>query len=165
MRGTELVVKSRRPYLKVLGWIGPAAVAAIVLTGCADTSTPTDDEVRLGDQVIRLQEKLADRQSSLEDAQSEVEDLEEENEQLQSQLHDAYAPYETAEDDAYLDETEWRQGLVAAQNLLDNERIARGFFDNFVDVLGEQDGVYWSPIEQAQFQARYRDWYRQKYGY
>lgn len=154
---TERSVKIRAPHLAVLVL---AAAIPVALAGCSDTGTSDRSS-----EVTRLEDELAEKENSLEDAQSEIEDLEDENDQLQSQLHDAYAPYETAEDDAYLDESEWQQGLVAAQDLLGPSTIRRGFFGNFVEAVGEQEGVYWSPIEQAQFQSRYRDWYRHKYGY
>lgn len=159
---TERFVKARArcSYLGCLVALALVAVAAVTLAGCSDTGTNGRSS-----EVIRLEDELADTQTSLEDAQSEIEDLEDENDELQSQLHDANAPFETTEDDAYLDESEWQQGLVAAQDLLGKGTIRRGYFGVFAEAVGEQEGVYWSPIEEAQFQSRYRAWYREKYGY
>lgn len=151
--------RGKRHIALTLGAIVIAGLLAA--TGCSES---TSGGVTQSD-VDQVEEELTGTTTALEEANDEIEDLEGEIERLETELHNAKAPYETPEDDSYLDETEWQEGLAAARLLLGREKIAPRHFFIFVNELSKQDGIYWSGIEQTQFQQRYRAWYRERYGY
>lgn len=145
---------SRRTRIGLLT-LAALAVTSFGLVGCSESTGPTYDEVQT------LEEELTAAQDANHEASNEIERLEEEIEELEVKLHDAEAPYETAEDDAYLDEEEWQQGLIAAKILLGDGAIAPGAIPLFVEAVSQEEGVYWSAAEQKEFLRRYRDWYRE----
>ena len=93
--------------------------------------------------------------------QQEVKWLKEDVRRLERKLENA--PYESKADQQLLDEVEWQEGLAAAEAkrcALPNEpclRIAN--MRVWVDDISRQQGIYWSPREQAAFLKRYADYY------
>jgi hypothetical protein len=83
---------------------------------------------------------------------------------LQQKLRKAEnTPDETAADDLYLDEGEWKKGFAAAQGI---RRYYGGpglgsikDMSKFVDGVSESVGIYWSPEEKAAFRSRYSAYY------
>lgn len=140
-------------------------VASVCFVGCTqqEEGVPYQDptDVRIGELLSEIDAQKEETQQAIDyadDLQGQVDDLEAENEDLRAQIYNEHAPSQSAADAAILDEAEWRDGLLTANQFRNGQMIQPGYFNNFVEALKEDNGIYWSALEQQQFVKRFKAW-------